>query len=120
VFVAFALIVGAHCLVLARLARDTAPGEVLPVLLAGAALFGLGALALAWGGLVGGHGGALVGALAALALYSAGALLVSQFPHSDPAAPNDDLLPRIAAYLALLWALALIGVASRRRGSDRG
>lgn len=119
VFAAFALLVGGHLVMLAPLALDSGPGDGLPLLLlAGAALFGLCALALAWGGLVHGHGAALVGAFVALAVYSAVALGVTFFPDSDPASPGYDPLPRVAFYLALLWALGLIGFAARRRPAD--
>lgn len=116
VLVAFALLVGGHLVMLAPLALDPGPRNALPLLLlTGAALYGLCALVLAWGGLVRGHGAALVGAFVALALYSAAALVVTLFPDSDSASPGDNPLPRVALYLALLWTLALIGFAARRR-----
>lgn len=116
IFAAFVLLVGAHLVVLTQLALDAGPGGILPVLLAVAALFGLSALSLAWGTLVRGNGLALIGALAALALYSAAALVVAIFPAANSAAPDDDPLARIVFYLALLWTLALAGLAMRRCG----
>lgn len=116
VFAAFVLLVGAHLVALTQLTLDAGPDGILPVLLAVAALFGLIALALAWGALVRGNGLALIGALAVLALYSAAALIVVVFPDANSAAPDDDPLPRIVSYLALLWTLALAGLAVRRYG----
>lgn len=115
VLAAFALVVSAHLLMLAWLALDAGQDFFLPLLLSGAALFGLCAVALAWGGLVRGKGAVLVGALAALALYSAAVLTVAFFPNSDSAAPGDDPLAAIMFYLALLWTVALVGVRVRRR-----
>lgn len=118
VFVAFVLVVGAHLVVLARLALAAGPDGILLSLLVCAALFGTGALALAWGGLVRGQRAALIVALAALALYSAAAFLVAFFPNSDSVSPGDDPLPRVALYLAALWALAVIGGAASPRSAQ--